>query len=201
MFSSFAMMYPQSFVPAAIGLLKRIAGLVLVLPLTALIVVALWLAAQGTYESMRFNSATQQILGVVSTAHDFAARQPDFATLPGVDLLGVLSRAGQITAVDDNGTTKLLNPWGGPVHGSVSAPSIFRIVTGVPARDCRRLALFFAGAAADLGLVGMETQANQGSSWTLFYKDTDAGAPRPDTVEAACGQQPEVMLALSFRVR
>jgi hypothetical protein len=173
----------------------------LIVPLVLVIIGALILAAQGTYENMRFAQATQQLLGLVSIAHDAAVRQSDFATQQGQDVLAALSHAGQITTVDDNGTAKIINPWQGAVHGSVAAPSVLRVDMDVPVRDCRRLALFFAGATADLNLAGMQAQTEPGSGWTVFYKETDLASPGADAIEAACGQKARVTLALDFRLR
>jgi hypothetical protein len=178
--------------------MKQAVKLLLILPLAVVILGALILAAQSACENRCFSNATQQIINLVSLAHDAAGRQADFAIQPGQDVLAALAHAEQIAAFNDNGTAKLLNPWQGALHGRVTAPSVLSIDMEVPARDCRRLALFFAGAAPDLNLVSMETAPD--GVWTGFYKGTDTvlGAA---AAEAACGQKASVRLALDFRLR
>src|SRR6202044_620374 len=134
---------------------------------------------------------TDQILHLVTITHNVAASEPSFAAQAGEDLLGELAHAGLIYGTTDGKPVALENSWNNYIVAVASAPSMMRIETTMPARDCRRLALFFLKNGADIGLHIMEAHEDAGKVWRRFYDRTSAlYAPNNQVVESACGEAP-----------
>lgn len=175
----------------------------LVLLATAVVIIAaFWTTGAAILENIRFARATGQILHLIAAAHEFAMTDKNFATQPNEDILSDLTRAGLISGVTDGTPMMLINPWKGIVTSTASAPSAMRIEAHVPARDCRRLALFFVKNGVDLGLSIVEAHAEGEKLWQRFY-DREAGMRTPSNqrTEDACEQVPVVTLALVFVLR
>jgi hypothetical protein len=171
-------------------------------PTAVVILAAIGTSGAAIIENIRFARATDQILRLVATTHDVALTDKNFASQPNEDLLGELVHGGLISGAIAGRPVTLHNPWNGTVTSMAMAPSVMRIETNMPARDCRRLALFFVKNGTDLGLNFMETHEDAGKTWHRFY-DRASGllAPSNQPVEAACGTAPQVTLALAFLLR
>jgi len=160
------------------------------------------LALASVLENIRFARATGQILGFIAAARDYAIREKGFALQPGEDALLVLTRADTITDVTiGESSVTMYNPWHGIVTATVSMPSIVRLETEVPVRDCRRLALFFIKEAGSLGFQAMEAREGATGAWRRFYDGVSIHIPGSRSIEAACGETSRTIVALVFMVR
>lgn len=157
---------------------------------------AIALVVMSFYENIRFARGTDQIINLVAGARSAGIQDQNFAQRPGEDLIDALRREGQLAGSEGQ---PLDNPWQGNMRIRTVKPSIIRIETDVPVNECRRLALFFAKAARDLGLQSMEAREGTGI-WRLFY-DLSQSRVSSRAVEAACGQEPQAELALVLRIK
>jgi hypothetical protein len=160
------------------------------------ILVALWLAAAAIYENVRFADTSGQLLSLIATAQDMAAKDSDFDKRAGEDLLADLRRLAQI---QDNGSGPK-NAWHQAIHLTAPAPSITRLETDVPAPACRRLALFFGKDAHDLKLQAMEARGENGV-WRRFFDGAAGSTPNYAMIDAACGSTGYTTLALILALR
>lgn len=184
----------RSFLPSS-GL-----GFILIaLPVTAVLAAAIWLAASAAYENVRFAQTAEQLLSLVALARDSASKDPNFGRQPGENLIASLIRRGQLAAPGDGAQQTLTNDWQGEVRAETSQPFLMRLETELPARDCRRLALFLSNDLKALALQKMEAREGNGF-WRLFY-DVDGGQGFSQPAAAvACGQGEQVTLALTLRL-
>lgn len=187
---------------------KKITGqhqvlrMLILLPTIAIVLAAAWISGMAILENIRFAKATSQILILVKTAHDIAFSDKNFATQPNEDILDDLTRAEALSDTIEGKPVTLRNPWQGSMTSLVTTPSIMRIESIVPSRACRRMALFFARTADDLGLKIMEARDEAGKSWRRFYdRASTPSIPDSQPMEAACGDEPRVTLALVFALR
>jgi len=174
---------------------------VFVLPVLCVILFALWLAATAAVENVRFAQTASQLLSLISTLRDDAAKEPNFGLQPGEDLIATLIRRGQIVGSGGDTQTWLLNSWHGAIRATTAQPTLTRLETDLPTADCRRMALFFGRARRDTGLQRMEAHGGSGG-WRAIYDNTGADAdPNVRAVDAACGEEPQASLALLLRLR
>jgi hypothetical protein len=172
------------------------------LPVVFVICLAIWLAFASVMENMRFAQATNQLVGVISGARDYAAREKNFAMLPGEDLLNPLARTGLVPNIEVmGGNAQIINPWSGVIRATTVAPSTMRIETFVPVRDCRRMALMLVRDARELGLQLMEAREGSSIAWRRFFEGNNNHNLDSRPIEAACGQWPQATLALVFGLR
>src|SRR5262249_36190573 len=133
--------------------MRNFADMLVIVPVAAVIVAAIALAAASMVESARLSPATGQILNLVAPAPDFSAREAKSPRRPGEARIAAVPQAGRVgTAAGEGPPAYLNNSWNGAVRAVAAAPSEMRVETDVPPRACRRLALFFAGSAAGLGV-------------------------------------------------
>lgn len=180
---------------------SRIFLSLLAFPLIIIIAVAIYLAVTSVFENIRFGRAADQIVDIVSSARNYAAREQNFASHEGEDIISDLTNAGLVSGNTVSTPASLTNAWNGRVTVVASSPSVIRIETAVPARDCRRLAMFFAKDIHTMEVQIMEARQDGQNLWRRFYdRDVNQGIPREEDVEAACAQN-EVSLAFVLGVR
>ena len=157
---------------------------------------ALALSVEAMLENLHFIHAADKTFELVSTVRTIAARQKGFAQNPGEDIWTDLEHIGQIIPSETHP-----NPWGGEVRMVTVANQAMRIESDVPGHDCRRLALYFlARQPAELGLVSIEAQDINATTWSTIYP-FPAAYKSDDLVMAACGHNAYARLALVFRIR
>lgn len=189
---------PRSKTPYVPG---QIFWSLLVVPLALVIVFAMYLAVASVFENIRFGRSADQIVEIVSTSRNYAAREKAFASYEGEDILASLSNAGLVSVNSVSSPMTLVNSWNGKVTALAAHPSIIRIETIVPARNCRRLAIFFAKDVRALDVQLMEARQDGQFLWRRFYDRQTSRAPREEDVEAACSQGNDVSLAFVLGVR
>ncbi|HEU0117111.1 MAG TPA: hypothetical protein VFR09_00635 [Alphaproteobacteria bacterium] len=188
--------------PSRSNLGRDILGWIISAPVIAIIAAAIWIAASSVVENMHFARATQQIIGVLAAAHDYAGREKNYTMQSGEDLVASLARIGTLTDIaKDPPPAHFFNPWSGAVQAVAAGPTTMRLETEVPVRDCRRLALFFAKEARSLGLQIMEARSGEGGVWRRFLNEEQDTIVDARPIEAACGDEPEARLALVFRLK
>ncbi len=193
---------PSSILQKSFSSSGNIISALVATPLAIVVLLAIWLAAASVTENMRFARATDQILGLIVVMRDHAVRDKNFATQPGEDALMVVGRAALVADVALNGTTAILaNPWQGDLRAVTFGPSVVRLETEVPVRDCRRLALFFVKEAETLGFQAMEAREGMVGAWRRFFDGSQIPTLDSRPIEAACGRMPQTTLALVFRLR
>ena len=174
---------------------------VLVLPLAAVMLVALALAVGASFESLKFARGLGQVLNVIGAARRYAAVQAGFGQQPGEDILGMLARNSQIEAqMADGQVARIINPWGGDMHAILTAPSILQVDAVMPPKSCRRLGAYFMKAAKDF--TPLEFAAHEADApWRLAYNGNAAKKVDEAAMEAICGYAGSVTVAMSFKLR
>lgn len=185
--------------------LRTIGGVALAVPVAAIIIVGVVIAVASVMENVRFSDATRQIHDLTKGAREFAEREAHFATQTGDNLIPALAHAGLVPGTSTTEeVTKLTNPWGGEVLLVAAAPSVVRLETYVPVRNCRRLALFFGQDPAAFRILAMDAREGGAGFWRRFYvTHTSAGLASIDErqVQAGCGQLSQASLAFVIQVR
>lgn len=181
----------------------RIFTILLVFPVLALVVAALWLSAMAVMENARFGRAIDQLINVVSAVHNFADHDPNFDSAANEDILQSLFRAGLMPAYSDSGDTRyyVTNPWEREITIVAPAPSQIRIETSVPNYICWRTSAFFLRDNLGLGVQMAEARADGQKLWRRFYDKKVSSAMNEDEVVSACNQSKSVTLALILPVR
>ena len=180
---------------------SRVLTSILVVPLIFVITGAIWIAASSVFENIRFARSVDQIIDIISTSRNFAAREQSFASQENDDVLAALDRGGLMTVSPEGTPRTVMNPWRGRVTVQTVSPSVMRIETTTPSRDCRRLVLFFLKDARSMGVQLMEARQDPQSLWRRFYSRQNVRIPRSEDVEAACSQGESSILALVLGVR
>jgi hypothetical protein len=168
-------------------------------PVGLIIVASFALSAAAVVENMRFIHAADQVLILVSEVRSIAAGQKGFAQNAGEDIWDDLEHVGQIIAPEAR-----KNPWGSDIHAVTVATEAMRIETDLPARDCRRLSLYFLNRQpVELGLLSIQAQSfdyDNSGNWAQIYP-TPIARKNDSMVETACGTRSRARLALILRVR
>jgi len=154
----------------------------------------LTLSGLALRENLRFSMAVSQILWIVESIRSLAGQQANFASTANEDLLKDLAGAGQIQSNEGR-----VNPWQGILSAVAVTPSVMRIETDLPTRDCRRIASYFFSRQPDqIGIISMQVQAFD-ARWTEIYPVSPAAFPR--LVDGACGKAPTARFAMVFKVK
>lgn len=185
--------------------LRTLGGLAMAVPVAAVIILGVIIAIASVIENIHFSDATRQIHDLMKASHEFAGRESQFATQTGDNLIPALAHAGLIPGVAaTEQLTKLFNPWGGEIILTTAAPSVIRLETDVPVRNCRRLALFFGQDPVAFHILAMDAREGGAGFWRRFYTTyTSAGlaAINELAVQAGCGELPQASLAFTVQVR
>lgn len=181
--------------PLAALLSRKSVRFLILVPVGVIVIGAVAVAGLAMVENIRFARATEQVLGVATMAHNLAITDRNFAAQAGEDLVRALARVGYVRGVTDGQPSTLTNPWLKPIRLTAMLPSIMRLETDLPTRDCRRLAMFFIKNSGAARVRVLEARA--GNLWKRFY---DSLKPPPDekAVDAACGRADEATLAVVF---
>ncbi|MDP9127766.1 MAG: hypothetical protein M3N08_05860 [Pseudomonadota bacterium] len=194
---------PGSGSPRKISLFAHLLRMPVLATAAVIIIAALWITVAAVREDLVFAQGTGQVIELITTAREIAVNDKNFATQPGEDILARLIRAKRIAGDPDMSPAMIMNPWKGTVASISPSPSLMRIESEVPARICRRLALFVVKNGGDLGLAAVETRADDTKIWQRPY-DRAAGTQvisSSDRIEAACGQAQRINLALVLTLR
>lgn len=166
----------------------------LAVPVLTAIVGALWLTFTAAGENVKFAHGNEQIISLIVTIQNDAARFPEFGAEPGRDFVSDLIRMGQLTE-------KPINRWGGEVRAVSEPSSIMRLETEVPPAACRRLAARFSKSARELALLKMEMREGEGI-WRQAYLAGAHNEPLSfPAIDAACGRAAISTLALTIQLR
>ncbi len=180
---------------------KAILPSLLLLPVVAAMLVAVIVAGVAGYENFRFVRGLDQYLNLIGVAQNYARLQPGFAQQPGEDILAMLARNGQITAMTEEGkAARIINPWGGEMHAMLSEPSILRIDAILPLHACRRLGMSFVKNAREFGVLEFAVH-NGDEPWRLTYNGNIGRAVSESEILQICGSAANVAVITTVRLR
>jgi hypothetical protein len=162
---------------------------------------SLWISINGLIEKVRLSHQLQQVIDIVSMAHDSAlAGRLDPNNQE--DLLAALGRLGNLTPTGEiNGIKTLSNPWGGIVAAStVAGGKFFRLETVAPADKCRRLIDLFDQNRGALNLEQIETKDREGN-WQYIYAENGNTKPGNTKLAANCNNPVQADIILTFSLK
>ncbi len=164
-------------------------------PVALVILGAFAFSVAAILENVRFANATGQILGFVGKVRSFANEQKTFSPAVGEDVWDAMVRVQQISSA-----TPRTNPWDGTIRAAVTANAEMGVESDLPARDCRRMALYFLGLSpAELGLLSIAAHPDSSAAWSVIYPPQNNN--QIVAVNAACGLSGTSRLALVFKIK
>jgi len=167
---------------------------IVAVPVAFIVLGAFAMSIAAVMENVHFINATNQIFSLVSTVRMTTSDQKTFIEMPGEDVWADLERAARIPA-----DTPRTNPWHGNIRILSLSDKAMRIESDLPTHDCRRLVEYFLShQPADLGLLAIEAQSLNNSTWLRLYPLQTAHNYMTNT---ACGTSPYARLALIFTIR
>jgi len=174
--------------------LAAVGFFILVIPVTAAIIGSLWVTAAAAYENVKFARGADQMLALIASARDAAAKDARFGQQPNEDVISDLIRLGQYTA-------RPSNVWDGAIRATAGSPSMMRIEADLPSRACRRLAAFFGREASEVALQKIEARGWDGVWRQIYNAPHSPSGPSMLDIDVACGSGDNTVLALTLQLR
>lgn len=122
-------------------------------------------------------------------------------------LIDLMARRDQATAQKSHDQERggIVNPWGGLIGVSVWPQQLIQFDATVSPSVCRRLMMFYGNDAPAVGLREVEVQDYMSkASPRQVYLATDAKTEKrieAAAFDAGCGDERQVVLSLTFRLR